>query len=286
MISLATGAVRDLAIGPYSGKGTGEHGLLRQLMSVFKRGDVVLGDCYYASFFLIAMLIQIGVDIVFPIHHARDSDFRRGKRLGKKDHLVQWKRPAKPEWMDEDTYKTFPEMITVREVSISNGRPGFRSKSRILVTTFLDPDEVSKTDLSKLYDCRWFIEINLLSIKQTMRMDILRCKTPEMVRKEIWAHLLAYNLVRKVMAQAAIKHDKIPRQLSFKLALQVIFSFRQAGIFCENDEGVYNKMLQAIVHKKVGNRPGRSEPRMVKRRPKSFPRLQKPRSFYYKEVGI
>jgi hypothetical protein len=285
VISLATGAVRDLAIGPYSGKGTGEHGLLRQLMNVFKSGDVVLGDCYYASFFLMAMLIQIGCDVVFPIHAARNSDFRRGKRFGKKDHLVNWQKPARPEWMDEEIYKSFPTFIEVREVSIINDRPGFRSKSRTVVTTFIKHSEVSKHDLEALYDCRWFVEINLFAIKQTMRMDVLRCKTPEMIRKEIWAHLLAYNLVRKIMAQAAIIYEKIPRQLSFKLALQIIFAFRQAGIFCENDKDVYNKMLRAIAYKKVGNRPGRSEPRMVKRRPKAFPRLQKARSLYQKEAA-
>lgn len=282
IISLATGAILDVAVGPYSGKGTGEHGLLRQLLSAFKVGDIVLGDCYYASFFLIAQLMQMGVDAVFPIHSARDCDFRLGKRLGKKDHLVTWQKPKKPKWMDEESYNHFPETITVREVSISNNHSGFRSNPRIIVTTFLDHKDVSKTDLGSLYDCRWFVEISFLAIKQTMRMDILRCKTPAMVRKEIWAHLLAYNLVRKIMAQAAMQHHKNPRQLSFKLALQTLFAFRQAGIFSEKNGSIYNKMLQAIAYKTVGNRPGRSEPRMVKRRPKSFPRLQKSRKLYQK----
>lgn len=285
VISLATGAVLDLAMGSYAGKGTGEHGLLRQLMPVFKAGDIVLGDCYYASFFLIAQLIKLGVDVIFPIHSKRDCDFRRGKRLGKKDHLVEWKKPKRPEWMSKQTYQDFPSYITVRETFTQQHRTGFRSKSRIIVTTFLDAHDVTKDDLSALYDCRWFVEINLLAIKQTMRMDILRAKSPQMVRKEVWAHLLAYNLVRKIMAQSAVQYHKNPRQLSFKLALQIIFAFRQAGLLCEKNPLIYDKILQAIAHKKVGNRPGRSEPRCVKRRPKPFPRLQKPRHHYHKKTA-
>jgi hypothetical protein len=280
VISLAIGAVLDLAIGAYSGKKTGEHALLRQLLHVFNPGDVVLGDCYYASFFLIATLIQMGVDFVFPMHSARDCDFRRGKRPGKKDHLAQWEKPARPEWMDEETHRHFADSIELREVEISDQRKGFRSKSRIVVTAFLDPVKVSKQDLDMLYDCRWFVEIDLRAIKETMGMDILRCKTPEMVRKEIWAHLLAYNLIRKIMAQAAYRHNKTPRELSFKLTMQLFFAFRQAGILSEKNDVVYEQLLRAIASKRVGNRPNRSEPRMVKRRPKPFPRLQKARSFY------
>jgi Transposase DDE domain len=153
-----------------------------------------------------------------------------------------------------------------------------------MVTTFVDEKEVSKTDLSTLYDCRWFVEIALKAIKETMGMDILRAKTPEMVRKEIWAHLLAYNLIRKIMAQAASRYDKNPRGLSFKCALQFIDAFRRSGNLSENSPA-YEYLLKAIAYKAVGNRPGRSEPRMVKRRPKAFPRLQNPRSSYHKKVA-
>lgn len=278
--SSATGAVLDLAIGPYSGKETGEHALLRQLIDIFKKGDVALGDCYYASYFLIAMLMSRGVDIVFPMHAARDCDFREGNKLGQKDHIIRWLRPAKPEWMDQETYDNIQKDITVREVSIDSERAGFRTKRRILVTTFLDPKHVSKNDLALLYGCRWWIELDLRSIKQTLQMDILRGKTPEMVRKEIWVHLLAYNMIRKIMAQAAHVHGKIPRELSFNLALHAIKSFREAGILSENNERIYAALLKAISAKKIGNRPGRQEPRMVKRRPKAFPRLQKSRHLY------
>lgn len=226
------------------------------------------------------MLMQIGVDVAFPIHSARNSDFRRGKRLGKKDHLVQWRKPIKPEWMDDATYRDFPDYITIREVFVSSDRAGFRSKSRVLVTTFLDPNTVSKKNLGELYNYRWMIEVNLRSIKETMHMDILRGKTPEIVRKEIWAHLLAYNLVRKIMAQSANCHSKKPRELSFKLALQMIEAFRQAGIFSEKNKISYAQLLTAVAYKTVGNRPRRWEPRRVKRRPKAFPKLQMARCLY------
>jgi len=284
VFSLGTGALLDLAMAPWSGKETGEHALLRQLMHVFEAGDVVLGDAYYGSFFLIAILMKMNVDAVFPMHTSRRHDFRKGKRLGKKDHIVEWKKPAKPEWMDVQTYADYPDTITVRETTIIDARPGHRRKSRILVSTFLNAKEVTPQDLGILYGYRWFVELNLRSVKEIMRMDILRSKTPEMIHKEIWAHILAYNLVRKIMAQAAVIYQRNPREMSFKLALQMMSAFRQAGILSENNK-IYASFLQSIAYKKVGNRSGRSEPRMVKRRPKAFPRLQKPRDYYHRKVA-
>lgn len=283
IISCATGSVLDLALGPYQGKGTGEHGLLRELMHNFQPGDVALGDCYYCTFFLIALLSKMGVDAVFPMHGARDCDFRKGERLGKKDHLVEWTKPQKPAWMDQKVYDSFPKTIIVREAEVCFDKDGFQSEKRILVTTFLNQKEVTKENLRELYDRRWLIEIDLKAIKNTMQMDILRGRTPEMVQKEIWAHLLAYNMIRKVMAQSASAHNKTPRQLSFKLALQMIGAFRQAGIFCEDNREAYDYLLKAIAHQTVGDRPGRSEPRRVKRRPKAFPLLTKRRGLYKQE---
>lgn len=285
IISYATGAVFDVAIGSYAGKGSGEHTLLRQLMDNFNPGDVVLGDAYYGTFFLLSMLIQLGTEAVFPIHGSRNRDFRCGKRLGKKDHIVEWKRPQKPSSMEQGLYEIFPDKIRIREIVVQINRKGFRTKSRVLVTTFLDPVFVSKQELSELYDRRWCIELDFRSIKETMRMGILRSKTPDMVRKEIWAHLLAYNLVRKLMTQSAIKYGRRPRELSFKLALRIIAYFRQAYIFSENYNVIYSKILKAIAYKKVGKRPGRREPRKVKRRPKGFQLLQKPRQLYYKKAA-
>lgn len=282
IICCATGAVLDLTLGSCKGKGNGEHGLLRELMHNFFAGDIVLGDSYYCTFFLIAALKASGVDGVFPLHGARHCDFRTGERLGRKDHLVDWIKPQKPDWMDDDDYASFPDSIRVREVEVTTEHSGFRSETQVLVTTFLDHRVTSKADLNDLYKRRWLVEIDLKAIKTTMNMDILRSKTPEMIRKEIWAHLLAYNLIRKVMAQAANIHNKHPRTLSFSLAVQAIQSFRNAQIFCEHKAEVYKKILKVIASKTVGNRPGRREPRAVKRRPKPFPRLQQSRqSFHY-----
>jgi hypothetical protein len=285
IIFCATGSVLDLALGPYQGKCTGEHALLRELMQNFDTGDVALGDCYYCTFFLIASLMKMGVDAVFPMHGARDCDFRKGERLGKKDHLVDWVKPQKPAWMDNETYESYPETITVREAEVCFEKNGFPTEKRVLVTTFLKPKKVTTEDLRDLYDKRWLVEIDLKAIKTTMQMDILRGRTPEIMRKEIWAHLLAYNLIRKVMAQAACAHNKTPRQLSFSLARQMIDAFREKGLFCEGNYATYAHLLKAIAHQTVGDRPGRSEPRAVKRRPKAFPRLTKRRSYYKREMA-
>jgi hypothetical protein len=280
LIDYTTGVLLDLAMGPYRGKKTGEHALLRQLMPSINAGDVILGDCYYPSFFLMATLIQSGIHGVFPAHFAPKSDFRRGKRLGKKDHIVAWQRPVKPSWMEQAEYDAFPEKIMVRELSVEVKKPGFRTKNRVLVTTFLNPDEVNQVDLASIYALRWFVELSLRSIKETMHMDILRSKYPSMVRKEIWVHVLAYNLIRKMMAQAAWLHERPPTTLSFKLALQHMRAFLHAGLLNTNDPNVYQHLFKVITYKKVANRPGREEPRCRKRRQKPFPLLQKERGLY------
>lgn len=282
IIDYFSGALLELAIGPFIGKGTGEHALFRQLIPTIKPDQVVLGDCYYPSYFVIAMLGKLGIDFVFPIHSHRKYDFRRGIILGKKDHITEWQKPRRPAWMSQSEYDDMPEKVVIREVYIENQRPGFRTKGRVLVTSFLELAQVSKTDLSSLYDYRWFVELSLRSIKETMGMDILRGKTAEMVRKEIWAHFLAYNLIRRVIVDAAQAHGKTASQISFKLALQFINAFSMAGILSKNDAVAYLNLLDSIACKTVGNRPGRQEPRAVKRRPKTFSKLQKPRNLYRK----
>jgi len=281
ILSYATGTILDIAVGPCRGKKTGELALLRQLMHVFNPGDIVIGDAAYTSFFLIALFMQLKVDVVFPFNHARNCDFRRGQRLGKKDHLVKWGKPQRPEWMGQETYDAFPNEITIREVKIQNERRGFKSKSRIVVTTFMDSNNVTMKDLETLYGYRWHIELDLRSIKDTLHMGILRGKSPSMVQKEIWAHILAYNLIRKVMAQAAYIHKQNPRALSFKLALQLINAFKQTTILADKRKDIYEDLLRLIVCKKVGNRAGRCEPRRLKKRPKNFPLLMKPREHYH-----
>ena len=280
IICFITGVVLKFAMAPFSGKETGEHALLRQIIDGFNKGDIALGDAYYPSFFLICMLMNRGVDFIFPAHAARNRDFRKGRKLGKKDHIVTWIKPQKPEWMDQEDYDSYPSYIDVREVEVTHTQPGFKTIKRVLVTSFLNEKITNNKDLSDLYGFRWFVELDIRSIKSVMKMDILRSKTPSMIHKEIWAHLLSYNLIRKILVHAAIEYNKTPRQLSFKIALQAIGAFRQQGILSTQDSQKYAALLKAIAYKTVGNRPGRCEPRAVKRRPKPQKLLNKPRCFY------
>jgi len=280
LLGLATGAVLDSAFGPYRGKQTGETALFRTLLPSLRQGDVILADRYYCSYWLVALLLAQGVDVVFRKHHLRHTDFRRGRRLGVHDHIVTWTKPQRPEWMDQATYDSLPKTLALREVRTQVATPGCRVKDLIVVTTLSDHETYSKEEILDLYHERWHAEIDLRSIKTQMKMDILRCKTPEMVRKEIWAHLLAYNLVRKVMAQAAEAHQLTPRQISFAGAMQTLNEFRTHLLQASADElfDLTGHILAAIARHRVGNRPGRCEPRKVKRRPKGYSRLLVPRA--------
>ncbi len=282
VLSLATGACLDAAIGPYKGKETGEHALLRQLMHCFNKTDVCLGDAYYPSYFFVSTLISLGVDGVFRQHGARDSDFRRGLRLCKGDHLVEWQKPTRPEWMTEEDYALFPNKIEMRETRVQVAINGFRTQSIVIVSTFADSAAVTTEDLAALYKKRWHIEVDLRSIKIVLQMDRLRCKTPEMVRKELWCHLLGYNLIRKLMAQAATAAKISPREISFKGTVQTFIAYQNLwsiGGFTA-DEAMWIEIFSAIAHHRVGNRPNRSEPRATKRRPKQYPRLHGNRHEY------
>ena len=203
VISLACGAVLDLGICRYAGKGQGEVSLLRRLWDVLRPGDVLLADRLMSGWVGMHLLKERGVDTVSRLSAHRRADFRRGPRLGKDDHLVGWPKPTSIRSVDRQTYNALPDSITVREARVRVEQPGFRTRSVVVVTTLLDPEQASKEDLAALYRARWNNELDLRSIKVTMQMDVLRCKTPELVRKEIWAHVLAYNLIRTVMAQAA-----------------------------------------------------------------------------------
>ena len=263
LISLGTGVVRDLALGPYKGKETGETALFRALWDGLEAGEIVLGDRYFASFFGIAGLNQRGVDGLFRMHQRRKYDFRRGRRLGVEDHIVSWTKPDRPDWMDRDTYDQIPNELKVRELRVTVQQPGFRINELVVVTTLLDAEKYSKEEVADLFLQRWNIELDLRSIKDVLQMDVLRCQTPEMVEKEIWMHLLAYNLIRGVVARAAKAHDKLPRQVSFKGALQTMTAFqdmlRRAGGV--ERTRLLREMLKAIASHEVADRFGRVEPR-------------------------
>jgi len=279
LIALAAGVVRDLALGPYQGKETGETALFRTLWDGLKAEEIVLGDRCFASFFGIAGLTQRGADGLFRMHQRRKFDFRRGRRLGLEDHVVPWTKPARPDWMDEETYARIPDELTVRELRVTVEQPGFRVNELVLVTTMLDAERYTKEEVADLFLQRWNIELDLRSIKDVLQMDVLRCKSPEMVEKEIWMHLLAYNLIRGVMAKAAVAHDKQPRQLSFKGALQTMTAFQDAlrQAMPGARDRLVRDLLKAISRHRVGDRFGRVEPRANKRRPKPQRYLTEPR---------
>lgn len=290
IISLSCGAVLDLGICRYAGKGQGEVSLLRQMWSIFQPGDVLLTDCLLSSWTELVMLQRRGVNSVTRLNKARrKADFRRGERLGKDDHIVRWAKPQKPRTIDRKTYDSLPGFLTVRELRVSVEQPGFRTKSIIVVTTLLDPHEFAKCDLAQLYRARWHQELDLRSIKITLQMDILRCKSPELVRKEIWTHILAYNLIRTIMAQAANKHDIEPRSISFKGTLQTLEAF-QPLIDFQDQRGslhrmnLYQHLLDAVAVHRVADRPDRFEPRKKKRRPKPYDRLMKSRDAAKRDI--
>jgi putative transposase len=277
---LATGAVLEAAIGRYQGKQTGENALFRRLQDEYQSGDVSLGDRYYSSYFDIALLKQRGVDSVCRLHQRRLSDYRMGRRLGTEDHIVTWSKPARPEWMDEATYATIPDELEVRIVRIRVAIRGFRTRVLDVVTTLLDADLYTKSDLAALYRRRWEAELHLRSIKVVLGLDVLRCKTPAMVRKEIWMGLLGYNLIRGLMVEAAVAHRRAPHRLSFKGALQTLQAYEPAlreGTGSQRS-WLWGILLESIASDEVGHRPNRVEPRARKRRPKPYPLLMVPRA--------
>ncbi len=279
LISLSCGTVLAAALGPYSGKKTGETALLRQLYGSLQAGTVLLADALFANYWTLSELLGQGVDAVFRHDGKRLLDWRQGQRLGKKDHLVIWHKPARPWWMSRRVYRRIPDTLVLRELCVAVTQPGFRTRQVVLVTTLVDAQLYPKADLAAAYRCRWHVELDLRAIKNVMGMDILRCKTPAMVRKELWMHLLAYNLVRTLMAEAATAAGVPPRQLSFKGTLQTLNAFAAVwSLALRPGPQLYQALLKAVATPRVGNRPNRIEPRAVKRKPKPQTFLTEPRS--------
>jgi hypothetical protein len=281
VFSLACGTVLDAAIGRYKGKQTGENALLRSLEKSFEPGDVLLADRYFSGYCDLVWWQERGVDVVTRMNERRRCDMRRGTRLGPNDHIVAYPKPTiRPGWMEKAAFANLPDELQVREVRVRIAERGFRTKEVVVVTTLLDHENYSATELAKLYLARWHAELDLRSLKTTLGMDVLRCKSPQMVRKELWAHLLAYNLIRTVMAQAAVTHETPPRAISFKGTLQTMQAFaeRLKDATGETADQLYERLLSAIAAHRVGDRPNRIEPRACKRRPKAYPLLIEPRA--------
>jgi len=286
ILSLATACVMDLAVGPYSGKETGETALLREMFDSLDHRDVVVADRFYCSFMMLALLLARGVDGCVRMHQRRHVDFRRGRRLGKYDHLIEWQKPQRPKWMDETTYAAIPEVLVLREIRFQVTEPGRRVRSLTVVTTLLDPDEYSKECIAELYGFRWHSELDIRSIKQTLGLDHVRCKSPSMVRKELWTTLLAYNLIRTTAAAAALLHGKQPRQISFTGTCQYVLStwMLLSTDACSDPQSLCRTMLDRIASRQVADRPGRIEPRVLKRRRHRYPLMQHPRYLLHQEL--
>jgi hypothetical protein len=280
VFSLSVGTVLEATIGKYEGKLTGENSLFRSLHDTLSEGDVVVADRYFGGWSDIALPLGRGIDIVVRKHQSRHTDFRTGRRLGKDDHLISWTRPARPQWMSAEQYATLPKELTLREVRIHVAQKGFRTRSLVVVTTLLDPDEYPPEEIALLYRRRWQAELHLRSLKIVLQMDHLRCKTPERVRNEFWTHLLGYNLIRGVMATAAFQSGRSPWEISFKGTLQTLDQFLPILLSSVSNAGWCEALLTAVATHLVGHRPDRFEPRLRKRRPKPYKHLREPRRNY------
>ena len=285
VLSLATACILDAALGPYTGKETGESALLREIVDAFASGDVAVFDRHYCSYMMLALLMLRGVDTCARLHQARSHDMRRGARLGRHDRLVTWQRPAQPSWMDDATYATIPETITLRMIRFNIVVPGSRTESITIVTTLLDADAHPAEAVAELYGYRWNAELDIRAIKQSLNLDHLRCLTPKMIRVEFWTTLLAYNLVRKVNCEAAVKHGKLPRRISFTgtcATLLAAWSTLALGLY---DAAALDCLLARIASLEIPDRPGRIEPRVLKRRRHRYPLMREPRKAFKERLN-
>jgi hypothetical protein len=269
IMSLSCGAIIDLGICRYAGKGQSELGLLRRLLNAFRPGGVMLADRLMCSYAEMAMLQMRGVDCVVRHTTKRKLDFRGGTRLGKDDHIFIWHKRYPRSKVDRDLYATLPNELSIRVCRVRIERPGFQTKVLVIATTLLDSIEYSKEDLAELYRRRWNVELDIRCLKSTLQMDVLRCKTPELVRKEIWTHVLAYNLIRTIIAQAALEFEIEPRTISFKSTVQTLKAFQpvlamKGECNAEFRERLRQDLLAAIGIHRVGDRPNRFEPRKKK----------------------
>ncbi|HEY9821305.1 MAG TPA: IS4 family transposase [Candidatus Sericytochromatia bacterium] len=285
MFSLATGAALEVLIAPFT---TGEVTLARQLYPKLVSGDVVLADRAFGTYVDLVLVQQYSADAVFRKHQSRKSDFRRGKKLGIGDHLVSWSKPKRcPAGMNQDEFAQLPEQVRVREVHLLIQQKGFRSKEIIVVTTLVDAKIYTKAKLAQLYQWRWQVEVDLRHVKTTLGMEMLLGKTPEMVRKEIYVHLMAYNLLRTVMWQAGKKAGVCPLRISLQGTRQHLGNFctqlYKAGVTKRSQ--LYNTLLSVVTDKLLPERPYRYEPRLKKQRPKPYGWIQQSRDVLKRKLA-
>lgn len=288
LLSLSVGTVLECAVGASRGKKTGEQQLFRQMWDALRPGDIVLGDRLYDCYRDVALLGERGIPVVFGMKQSRTCDFRRGRKLGHDDHVVLWQRPAyqAARYDSRAQWEALPETMEVREVRRRVHRKGFRPRTVVIITTLLDAQEHSAEELLELFAERWHCELDLRSLKRALGMHHLKCKTPAMVRKELWTHLLAYNLIRTKMAEAAAAHEVLPRKLSFTSARNHLQNYAVHLHYASGDTycRLETELLHNIARCQVGERPGRKEPRAVKKRHCKYATLKKPRDKARKEL--
>lgn len=278
--ALATGTVLETAMGKWRGKLTHEVSLFREIDACIEENDLFLADRAYAGWFDMARLMARGAQVVVRKHQLRQSDFRTGRRLGRGDHIICLPKPQRPQWMDRQEYDGYCEFIEIREVRIRVEQKGFRTREVIVHTSLLDAGEYSKDDIAVLFRRRWQAELNLRSLKTVMQMEHLRCKKPHRVRNEVRAHMIAYNLIRQVMSEAAREAGVQPWQISFKATMSTLTDMLPVLCLIGDAAELCRVLLACCGQHTVGNRPDRYEPRVLKRRPKPYKLMQKPRREY------
>ncbi|PSB42770.1 IS4 family transposase [Cyanosarcina cf. burmensis CCALA 770] len=280
IFSLATGAAVALAIdvlNPHALK------LARKLYRFLNPLDVLLGDRAFCAYADLILIKNLGCDAVLRKHQSRKTTMRKGKIIGESDKFVTWYKPKKcPQGLNESEFFSLPSTLIVREIYYDIIIPGFRTQRVSLITTLLDTTIYSTLEVLRLYGERWSVELNLKHLKTTLGMEVLRCKTPSMVRKELYVDLLAYNLLRALMWEAGTTYGTPPLRLSLQGTRHHLAHFIPALLAADSTQRyqIYLALLKLIVHKLVPARPGRSEPRVRKRRPKSYPSMKQPRHQY------
>ena len=279
VLSLSNACIHNVAIGPYAGKETGETALLRQVLNCFKASDVMLADRYYCSYFMLAILKSRGVDVCMRLHQLRKPYLPKVKWLGENDYIDTWHKPDKAKWMSQELYDSLPEKMEIRIVSFK-AKSKNKSEQFDVVTTLTDHKEYPAEEIAKLYGYRWNVELDISSIKQSLNLCHLRCKSPEMIRREFWVTMLGYNMVRLTCAQAAFVHDKLARQMSFTITCNALVSQWVWPLEETLRKQLNIHALHQIAANEVGNRPGRIEPRVIKRRVQKYTLMTKPRNQY------
>ncbi len=274
LFNLATGAVQALASGSLH---VAEHALLKSLWPAFQpQFDVLLGDRNFGSYATFATLHRLGRHGVFRLHAGRRMNWRSGRRLGPNDRLVVWPRPVQ---LKETPH--VPAQLPIRVLRFHVPVPGFRTQIIVLATDLIDPVLFPTEALARLYLLRWRVELFFAHIKTTLHMDVLRCRTPDMIHREIQMHLIAYNLIRGLIAQAAARSSIPVDRISFKGACDTLRQYTphlaNTGRSPQAYRRLYKSLLVTLASDQVPWRPNRSEPRAVKRRPKNYHLLNKPR---------